>query len=108
MEEEDQAVLNYYYVLQAMEEEDQAVLNYYYVLQAMEEEDQAVLSEVKIEIDNAEEPQYWTTQPQAQGKLQPHVYCHFRTKHSDPDWTHSFSILSLLQKVWLCHCTAKK
>jgi hypothetical protein len=31
----------------------------------MEEEDQAVLSEVKIEMDVAEEPaEYWTTQQQ--------------------------------------------
>ena len=35
----------------------------------MEEEDSAVLSEVKIEIDIAEEPsQYWMTQQQAQGE----------------------------------------
>ena len=35
----------------------------------MEEEDSAVLSEVKIEIDIAEEPsQYWMTEQQAQGE----------------------------------------
>ena len=36
----------------------------------MEEEDSAVLSEVKIEIDIAEEPsQYWMTEQQAQGEF---------------------------------------
>jgi len=35
----------------------------------MEEEDSAVLSEVKIEIDIAEEPsQYWMTEQQSQGE----------------------------------------
>ena len=35
----------------------------------MEEEDSAVLSEVKIEIDIAEEPsQYWMAEQQAQGE----------------------------------------
>ena len=35
----------------------------------MEEEDSAVLSEVKIEIDIAEEPsQYWMTEQQAQAE----------------------------------------
>jgi hypothetical protein len=35
----------------------------------MEEEDQAVLSEVKIEMDVAEEPaEYWTTQQWTQGE----------------------------------------
>jgi hypothetical protein len=35
----------------------------------MEEEDQAVLSEVKIEMDVAEEPaEYWTTQQQTLGE----------------------------------------
>ena len=35
----------------------------------MEEEDSAVLSEVKIEIDIAEEPsQYWMTEQRAQGE----------------------------------------
>jgi hypothetical protein len=41
----------------------------FFYLLAMEEEDQAVLSEVKIEIDVAEEPaEYWTTQQQVLGE----------------------------------------
>mgnify|MGYP003449439998 CR=1 FL=1 len=41
----------------------------------MEEEDSAVLSEVKIEIDIAEEPsQYWMTEQQTQAE-EPSQYC---------------------------------